>query len=44
MAIEKISEESGQIDEYEAPALTRFGSIEEWTLGALDGISISLVL
>lgn len=30
--------------EYKAPALTRFGTIEAWTLGALDGIQISIVL
>lgn len=29
---------------YEPPALTRFGTIEEWTLGAMDGISISIVI
>lgn len=29
---------------YESPALSRFGTIEEWTLGALDGISISIVV
>lgn len=44
MATEKNSNESGQIDEYEPPALTRFGSIEEWTLGVLGGTVISIVL
>lgn len=42
MATEKSSE-SGQIEEYEPPALTRFGSIEEWTLG-MPGLTISVVL
>lgn len=38
---ESVSQDAEQ---YEPPALTRFGTIEEWTLGALDGISISIVL
>lgn len=40
----KASEESvGQPGEpYEPPALTRFGTIEEWTLGIL-GSSVSIV-
>lgn len=29
---------------YEPPRLTKFGTIEEWTRGALDGLSISIVL
>lgn len=46
MAVEKITEETVRqpAGAYEPPALTRFGTIEEWTLGALDGISISIVL
>lgn len=46
MAVEKIIEESAgeRGGAYEPPVLTRFGTIEEWTLGALDGINISIVL
>jgi len=46
MAVEKITEESAEqrFGAYEPPALTRFGTIEEWTLGALDGINISIVI
>lgn len=46
MVVRRNSEESvGQeADQYEPPALTRFGTIEEWTLGAMDGISISIVI
>ena len=46
MGVEKITEESaGQpVGAYEPPVLTRYGTIEEWTLGALDGIHISIVL
>lgn len=29
---------------YEPPKLTKFGTIEEWTRGALDGVSISIIL
>lgn len=46
MGVEEISEEptGRQAERYEAPALTRFGTIEEWTLGVLGGISISIVI
>ncbi len=46
MAIQDSNEKSGgRVDEaYEPPALTRFGTIEEWTLGVLGGISISIVI
>ena len=33
-----------EAEQYEPPALTRFGTIEEWTLGAMDGIAISIVI
>lgn len=38
---EPVSRDARQ---YERPALTRFGTIEQWTLGAMDGISISIVI
>lgn len=46
MVVRDSSKESvGQEPEqYEPPVLTRFGTIEEWTLGAMDGISISIVI
>lgn len=45
MAVQDKSEEAVPVNgEYKPPALTRFGTIEEWTLGALDGIQISIVL
>jgi hypothetical protein len=46
MVVQDRSEEPvGQAAEpYEPPSLTRFGTIEEWTLGVLGGISISIVV
>ena len=46
MTVDKSTETSwGPVEEtYEPPALTRFGTIEEWTLGALDGINISIII
>ena len=46
MVVEGSSKESvkQEANRYEPPALTRFGTIEEWTLGAMDGISISIVI
>ena len=39
----KVSEES--VEQYEPPALTRFGTIEEWTFGIVgQGIVISVVV
>lgn len=46
MALDSRSEdtEKDTAQQYEAPTLTRFGTIEEWTLGALGGITVSLVI
>ncbi|HVA75644.1 MAG TPA: lasso RiPP family leader peptide-containing protein [Acidimicrobiales bacterium] len=46
MAVQSNSDKSAeqQAAPYEPPKLTRFGTIEEWTLGVLGGIAVSIVI